>query len=211
MTFIIENKNIIIVALGIIGLIMTLRTFRYNLQQRKIENTFKILDFMRNHIGEEQIEEFVAAFHANGELSGAAHDEFIYPDGRQEGLDYFFSEGGSGAGDIHNMIEIFNLVSVYLIKKEIKEDIIWYEYGQIMSKCHQWTNHLETRGPGHKYYNDSLNRSKNKKWLENIKLKKHLKQYIDPKLNFFYHFNRYMKKNKYRIIKNATKHYTYDK
>lgn len=208
MSFITDNKDIIVVTLGVIGFIMTLRTFRFNIQQRKIENTFKILDFMRKHIGDEQIETFIAAFHANNPL-GMPELEFHYPDGKKEHLDHFFSEGGSGNGDIHNIIEIFNLVSISLLKNEFKEELIWYEYGQIMTKCYQWTYYLETRGPGHQYYKEVLERSKDSGWIDKIKLKRFLKPHIDPKFSFSNHFNRYMKKAKKRNSRNAIKYYTY--
>jgi hypothetical protein len=209
LSFITDNKDFIVITLGVIGFILALRTFRFNLQQRKIENTFKILDFMRKHIGEEQIDSFIAAFHANNPLSGVAEYEFVYPDGKKEHLDHFFSEGGSGNGDIHNIIEIFNLVAINLNKNELKEELIWYEYGQIMSKCYQWTHYLETKGPGHKYYAEVLERSESDTWFEKLKMKKYLKQYIDPKMSFSYHFNRYMKKASKINQRNATKYYTY--
>lgn len=209
MNFIITYKDLIIVVLGVIGFIMTLRTFQFNLQQRKIENTFKILDFMRKHIGDKQIESFIAAFHANNPLSGVTKNEFVYPDGKTEHLDNFFSEGGSGNGDIHNIIEIFNLIAINLDNNELKEELIWYEYGQIMIKCYQWTHYLETQGPGHNYYKEVLDHSKDKNWLQKIKLKRFLKQYIDPKLSFSFHFNKYMKKASIRNRRNAIKYYTY--
>lgn len=163
---------------------------------------------MRKHIGSKQIETFIEAFHANNPL-GVPKLEFHYPDGRKEHLDNFFSEGGSGNGDIHNIIEIFNLVSINLLKKELKEELIWYEYGQIMTKCYEWTYYLETEGPNHNYYNEVLERSKDSNWLEKIKLKKFLRPYMDPKFSFSYYFNRYMKKAKKRNGRNAIKYYTY--
>nr|VFJ52176.1 MAG: hypothetical protein BECKFW1821A_GA0114235_10353 [Candidatus Kentron sp. FW] len=92
MTFIVEHKDIIVIILGMIGFFMALRTFRFNLQQRKIENTFKILEFMRKHIGTEQINTFIEAFHANNPLGGHVN-EFQYPNGRKEHLDDFFLRG----------------------------------------------------------------------------------------------------------------------
>nr|VFJ68015.1 MAG: hypothetical protein BECKFW1821C_GA0114237_101335 [Candidatus Kentron sp. FW] len=152
---------------------MALRTFRFNFQQRKIENTFKILEFMRKHIGTEQINTFIEAFHANNPLGGHVN-EFQYPNGRKEHLDDFFSEGGSGNGDIHNIIEIFNLVSISLLRYELREELIWYEYGQIMRKCYEWTYYLETKGPGHQYYDEVFRRSEISSWFEKIRLKKFL-------------------------------------
>ena len=46
-------------------------------------------------------------------------------------LSDMFSEGGCGNGDIHNMIELFELIAPLLIKKQINENLIWYEYGLI--------------------------------------------------------------------------------
>ena len=203
-----DNKDLILVVLAVVGFVMTLRTFRFNLQQRKIENTFKILDFMRKHIGDEQINTFIEAFHANNPL-GVPKLEFHYKDGRKEHLDHFFSEGGSGNGDIHNIIEIFNLVSLNLMRDELKEDLIWYEYGQIMRKCYEWTHYLESEGLSHRYYAEVMERTKHSSFIEKLKLKRFLKQYKDPKLSFSYHFNRYMKKATGRNSRKAVKYYTY--
>ncbi len=208
MTFITDNKDVILIALAAIGLFMTLRTFSFNLQQRKIENTFKTLEFMRQHIKAEQIKTFIEVFHANNPL-GVPKLEFHYSDGRKEHLDDFFSEGGRGNGDIHNMIEIFNLVSINLLKKELKEELIWYEYGQIMNKCYEWTHYLETEGPGRQFYNKGIAHSKDDSWIERIKTKRFLRAYIDPKLSFSYHFNRYMKNASKRNSRTPTKFYTY--
>nr|VFJ57497.1 MAG: hypothetical protein BECKFW1821B_GA0114236_103422 [Candidatus Kentron sp. FW] len=131
MTFIVEHKDIIVIILGMIGFFMALRTFRFNLQQRKIENTFKILEFMRKHIGTEQINTFIEAFHANNPLGGHVN-EFQYPNGRKEHLDDFFSEGGSGNGDIHNIIEISSEASPQTdetCKARLKLDLFTTTFG----------------------------------------------------------------------------------
>lgn len=36
------------------------------------------------------------------------------------------------------MIELFELIAPLLIKKQINENLIWYEYGLIMDKCYDW-------------------------------------------------------------------------
>jgi len=136
--------------------------------------------------------------------------EFHYRDGKKEHLDNFFSEGGSGNGDIHNMIEVFNLISINLLKNELVEELVWYEYGQIMTKCYEWTYYLETKGPSIQYYNEVLERSSDMSWFDKIKLKRtFLNQYIDPKSTFSFFFNKYMEKNKKKNIRRAVKHYTY--
>ena len=125
-----ELRNWLLLLLGTIGAFITIRTYINSTRQRKIDNTFKTLDFLRRHIGEKEIETFIELFHANNELSGVKYNEFKFADGRTDTIETMFSEGGCGNGDIHNMIEIFNLISPTL--KDLEINIIWFEYGQIM-------------------------------------------------------------------------------
>lgn len=136
-----EIRNWIILILAVIIGFITIKTFINNTKQRKIDNTYKTLDFLRRHIADKQIETFVELFHANNELTGVKFDEFKFADGRKDFVEFMFSEGGCGNGDIQNMIEIFNLISPTL--KRLDKSIIWYEYGQIMNKLFMWTMRLE--------------------------------------------------------------------
>lgn len=137
----VELRNWLIFLFASIGAFITIKTFISSTKQRKIDNTFKTLDFLRKHIGDEQIKTFIELFDANNELSGVKFNEFKFNDGRKDTIEDMFSEGGCGNGDIHNMIEIFNLISPTLNKLEIK--IIWFEYGQFMSKIYDWTEYLD--------------------------------------------------------------------
>lgn len=122
---------------GIIGGVITIRSFSLNNEQRRIDNTFKVLDFLRRNISKEQINAFITLFQANNPL-GVPYDEFHFRNGKTEKVSDMFSEGGCGNGDIHNMIELFELIAPLLIKKQINENLIWYEYGLIMDKCYDW-------------------------------------------------------------------------
>lgn len=174
-------RNWLLLLLGTIGAFITIRTYINSTRQRKIDNTFKTLDFLRRHIGEQQIETFIELFHANNEISGLKHNEFKFDDGRTDTIEYMFSEGGCGNGDIHNMIELFNLVSPTF--KDLEVDIIWYEYGQIIGKIYQWTKYLEE---------ETEKQSKKDKY---------------PK--FYSHFNAYMKKKEMGMLFKPTKYCTY--
>ena len=176
-----ELRNWLLLLLGTIGAFITLRTYINSNRQQKIDNTFKILEFLRRHIGEKQIETFIILFHANNELSGVKYNEFKLDDGRTDSIEHMFSEGGCGNGDIHNMIELFNLVSPTF--KDLEINIIWYEYGQLMEKIYQWTKYLE----------EETNKNST-----NIK---------NPE--FYSRFNAYMKKNEMKMLVNPIKHYTY--
>ncbi|MCY7374325.1 MAG: hypothetical protein LH461_11645 [Spirochaetaceae bacterium] len=149
--------------IGIIASYIAIQTFKENLKQRKLENTFKMLDYMRKHINNEQIETFKVLFKANivsSECAGTPNNEFhfdnlliankhknstfedTYP------IDYIenmFSEGGCGNGDIANMIEIFNLISKYLNEGKLIEGLIWYKYGQLLITCYKWTKYLDEK------------------------------------------------------------------
>lgn len=108
---------------GIIGGVITIRSFSLNNEQRRIDNTFKVLDFLRRNISKEQINAFITLFQANNPL-GVPYDEFHFRNGKTEKVSDMFSEGGCGNGDIHNMIELFELIAPLLIKKQINENLI---------------------------------------------------------------------------------------
>ena len=149
-----ELRNWTLLILAIIGAIITIRTYINSIKQRKIDNTFKTLDFLRRHIGEKEIEKFIELFQANNELKGIEHNKFVFDDGREDTVEYMFSEGGCGNGEIHNMVELLNLISPTL--KNLEESIIWFEYGQIMSKIYDQTQYLENieEEKGKTFYSD---------------------------------------------------------
>jgi len=198
-----EIRNWIIIVLGLIGAIVTLITFNANIRQRKLDNTFKTIEYLRKHITQDQINTFIELFHANNELSGAKYNEFKLKDGRIDTIENMFSEGGCGNGDIHNMIEVFNLISKSLNKKMLSDELIWYEYGQIMSTCYRWTKYLEEN-------NENVVDLTRKEGMKNNDYKKYLKfmkQNLNLMTSFFLDFNRYMGKTK--VIRKPMKYYTY--
>lgn len=176
-----ELRHWLLLVLGTIGAVITIRTYINSTKQRRIDNTFKTLDFLRRHIGADQIATFITLFQANNEISGAKYSEFKLSDGRIDTIEYMFSEGGCGNGDIHNMIELFNTVSPTI--RELDLDIIWYEYGQIMTKIYQWTKYLE----------------------DNIDSK----DLTDQHPTFYYNFNRFMKGAETETRYKPFKYYTY--
>jgi hypothetical protein len=171
----------LLLLLGTIGAFITIRTYINSTRQRKIDNTFKTIDFLRRHIGEKEIETFIELFHANNELSGVKYNEFRLADSRTDTIETMFSEGGCGNGDIHNMIELFNLISPTL--KDLEINIIWFEYGQIMSKIYNWT----------KYLDDEIDKKETK----------------DKYPTFYAEFNAYMRKSEQKMLFKSTKYYTY--
>ena len=182
------------------GLFVSVAALMENTRQRKIENTFKWLNLIKATITNEHLKTFKRLYRANSPIIGAKSN-FIFDDGKNELVDYMFSEGGCGIGHIQEIIEIFNLVCEILIKNDLVDRVFLFEYGQLMLTCHRWTLFLESdEGPNKKYVDEVMERGKNLNWLDKFKIKRGLKPYKEEKSHFFYHFNRYMKKNKSKII-----------
>jgi hypothetical protein len=139
----VEIRNWLLLALASTGAIITIKTYLTSIRQRKIDNTFKTLDYLRVHISDAQISTFIQLFQANNESSGVNFNEFKFEDDVTDTIESMFSEGGCGNGDIQNIIELFNLVCPTLVDLEIK--LIWFEYGQIMGKIYGWTKYLEEK------------------------------------------------------------------
>lgn len=183
-----EIRNWLLLFTAMIGSFIAINTFIKNLQQRKIENTYRYLDFIRAHITDTHINRFVELFHANNPIV-TSFDEFHFPDGRKESVVDMFSEGGCGNGEIHNMIELFNLISPQLIKEQINVDLVWYEYGQMMDKFYGWTKQLE------KVFKKPSTQS--------------LDKYSKEDIFIAYSFNRFMEKERENLLFKPRKHYTY--
>jgi len=189
-TEIAEIRNWTVALLAITGAIIAIRTFKNNNQQRKLDNTFKTLDYLRKHIGQEQIERFIELFQANNPITSESY-EFNLLDGEIQNVEDMFSEGGCGNGEIYNMIQVFDLVSRSLSKKLLKTELIWYEYGQMISKCYEWTSQIEEM---------------DNKQFPNLSPmdKKFMKKYD----SFYHHLNKFMRKNDDLMIGLPTKMYT---
>lgn len=158
-------------------MLIIIRIYMGSTEQRRLENTFKLLEFIRQSIGDNEIITFVKLFHANSELIGANYNEFKFPNGKTDTIETMFSEGGCGNGDIYNMIVTFNAIVPLL--KTTKNEIIWCEYGQIMSRLFNWTEYLEKKANQ------------------------------DNNISFYSNFNTYMRKNARKILSTPYKYYTY--
>ncbi len=204
------NQTAILFIINVIAFCIGVYTFRKNIKQQKIQNTFLVIEFLRKHISESQIQTFITLFHANNPLA-VPYEKFRFLDGREDHIDTMFSEGGCGNGDIHNMIEIFNLLSIRLLKNELVEEYIWYEYGQIMMTCFKWTSYLEKDGPSIKYANEVKIKANLHplNFRGRLKLYLSLKDYTDPTRQFYFNFNCYIKQKLHILNRLPVKYYTY--
>ncbi|CAL2083238.1 conserved hypothetical protein [Tenacibaculum dicentrarchi] len=167
-----EIRYWIILIFGLIGGIISILTFKNTLKQRKLENTYKTIDFLRNHITQKQIDRFIELFQANNFLTGVKENEFKFSNGYTDTVEYMFSEGGCGNGDIHNLIELFNLISPKL--ENLNYELIWFEYGQIMNTLYKWTSYLEKIKENknltfYKEFNYFMKKNENNLWKKSTK------------------------------------------
>lgn len=190
--------------LALIGAVITINNFIHNVRQRKLENTFKTLNYLRLHITNQQINTFIKLFHANNPI-GAPENEFHLDNGEIDTIETMFSEGGCGNGDIHNMIEVFNLISKSLNKRLLNEDLIWYEFGQIMRTCYRWTKYLENN---HDKIFDTA-RKDGTSDNDHKKMVRYWRKHKKDMNEFFVEFNKYMERSSEKMLGKPIKHYTY--
>ncbi|HET8859411.1 hypothetical protein [Marivirga sp.] len=198
-----ELRNWIILILAIIGGTTTIKTYTSSTRQRKLDNTYKTLDYLRRHITDNQIQTFIKLFHANNPLA-VPENEFHFEDGTVQTIEHMFSEGGCGNGDLHNMIELFNLISKKLNKGLLNEDLIWYEYGQIMLSCYKWTKYLEDNME--KLFIKPQFDMSDKEYKESVKF---WKSQMDNLERFYLDLHKYIESYSKNSLNLPIKHYTY--
>lgn len=130
--------TVIVTLVTVVGAYIALRTYRESLKQSIIDNTFKMLEFARQQITEKHIMKFIELLNANNPINGCKENEFKFDNGVTLYVEDMFSEGGCGNEDIENIIEVLNYLSKKLINSELDEDMIWFEYGQVMIHCYKW-------------------------------------------------------------------------
>ncbi len=199
-----ELRNWLVLILALIGGTITIKTYISSIKQSKLDNTYKTLDYLRRHITDNQIQTFITLFQANNPL-GVPKNEFHFADGRFDTIENMFSEGGCGNGDIHNMIEVFNLVSKKLSKGILNEDLIWYEYGQIMSTCYEWTKYLDNNMEK-MFIKERQEGVSDKEYKEMIKFWKSQYKGMDK---LYIDSHKYIEKHTKNRLDLPIKHYTY--
>lgn len=199
-----EVRNWVLLLLGAVGVFLTIKTFIDNTRQRRLDNTFKTLDYLRRHITQAQIDTFIELFHANNPI-GVPENEFHLKDGHRDYIETMFSEGGCGNGDIHNMIEVFNLLAKSLNRQSLDEDLIWYEFGQIMMTCYRWTKYLDDN----KDKQVDLSRKRDMTDKEFMDYQKAWRKQIEGINRFYFDFNLYMVRATKVMLDKPTKYYTY--
>jgi hypothetical protein len=128
-----------------------------------------------------KISEFERNVEISEQLTSKESNEFRFNNGSTDTIESMFSEGGCGNGNIHNVIELFNLIAPTFKKLDI--NIIWYEYGQIMSQIYNWTKYLDEH-------------------YEKI-------HPYDKTPKFYSIFNKYMKQNESKMLLKPMKYYVY--
>lgn len=132
-----ELRGWITLISAVIGALIALATYENSVKQYMLDNTYKTLDYLRKHITQQQINTFIKLFKAYYTPEGISNKAFVIK-GEKQLVKDMFSDGGCGTPEIHNIIEVFNTVGKVASDKSLNDNLIWYEYGQIMETCHRW-------------------------------------------------------------------------
>lgn len=126
--------TIAIAIITIVGGCIALITYRANVKQTKINNTFTMLEFARTQISKKHIEEYIK--HKNANESYGKY--FVFEDGKKFKVEDLLTTGFM-TNEIYDIIKTFNLICMKLLNNDLDEDIIWFEYGDMMLYCNHWT------------------------------------------------------------------------
>jgi hypothetical protein len=138
-----DIREWISLAFIIIGGSIALRTFIINQRQRKLENSFRMIDLINRSISKEDINNWHKVFIASSELAGANYGHFLDEKRNQRPFSDMFSEGNYfDQGAIERFCELFNLVGYEYLKGTIDLRIIYFEFGQYLSTIYDWVSSI---------------------------------------------------------------------
>jgi len=129
----------------IIGGSIALRTFLINQRQRKLDNSFRMIDLINRSLSQDDISNWQKVFFASSESAGAKHGHFLDEKGNQRPFSDMFSEGNYfDQGAIERFCELFNLVGYEYKKRTIDLRIIYFEFGQYMDTVYGWVTSIDS-------------------------------------------------------------------
>lgn len=141
-----EIRNWVTLLLAVFGGIVGFRQYLIGQRQRRLENSFRIIDWFERTIHDETIEQWRQIFHAASEPAGASPGHFVHiANGHRSELPFssLFTEGTPDNGAIERLAEVFDLIGHYAKDQTIDLRIVYFQLGQIMDTIHYWLNMIE--------------------------------------------------------------------
>ncbi len=131
----------------VIGGSIALRTFILNQRQRKLENSFRLIELFNRSLRDDDLSNWHKIFITSSELAGAKYGHFLDEKKNQRPFADLFSEGNyHDQGAIERICELFNLVGYEYLRGTIDLRVIYFEFGQLLHTVHDWVSSIETGG-----------------------------------------------------------------
>tara|TARA_R110000822_G_scaffold4883_8_gene20922 strand:+ start:6463 stop:7011 length:549 start_codon:yes stop_codon:yes gene_type:complete len=133
-----EIRGWLMLGLGLIGGVVALLTYARGQNQRRLENSFRMIQLFRDSIPTQDFEQWIKLFHAASEPAGAKSGHFVSEDGHQTPFSALYTEGPPDEGAIDRIAQVLDLVSEQALKRTLDLRIFYHEYGQLMDTIHSW-------------------------------------------------------------------------
>jgi hypothetical protein len=122
----------------IVGGTVGLRSYLSSQRQRKLENSFRMIDLFYKTIDSKVISQWHEIFISSSELAGAPYGHFMDSENATRPLSDLFSEGPPDNGAIVRIAQQFNLISHEIMDGTVNTRIVYFEFGQLMETVHEW-------------------------------------------------------------------------
>jgi hypothetical protein len=143
-----EIRSWITVMLAVTGGFIGIRQYKASQKQRRLENSFRMIDLFVRSVKEGDIDEWRGIFHGASEPSGAkpgyfnhVSDDVVY----ELSFSDLFTEGPPDNGAIERMAEVFDLIGYSVKEQAIDLRVIYFELGQIMDTVHSWLATIDSQ------------------------------------------------------------------
>lgn len=141
-----ELRNWLTFLFIMIGGFITIRTYLSSQKQRRLENSFRLIELFNTSLNKGDIDEWRNLFHGSSEPAGAIDGHFVQYNGTeisQIPFSALFTEGPPDNGAIERMAEIFNLICYEALEKTIDFKVVYFQLGQLMDTTYKWLNTIE--------------------------------------------------------------------
>ena len=131
-------REIAMQLIGLMGLCLALKTYMGNQKQKRLENSFRIIDFFLDDLDDKDIDEWKYIFINSSECSGAKEGHFLSRENENIPFEYLFSEGAYDKGALERIVQLIDFISYESLEKNIDINIVYFRIGQLMQTTYAW-------------------------------------------------------------------------
>ena len=124
----------------IVGGSIALRTYVINQRQRRLENSFRLINFFKESLQENDIEEWRKMFYA---VFDAKDGHYVSEEKGEQPLSDLFDVPPPDNGATARMAEQFELLSQEILVNTVNLKLVYFELGQFMNYVHQWLKSID--------------------------------------------------------------------